>query len=138
MSEATKDLAVKDNTDEATPARVVTLDLLKAAVERREQEAVYEHYDADLDAVFKLRVINGAELDRVLGLAKGDDTKYRQFLINAASVEPKIDMVAWAQLQQLAPRIRTRLINTIVERSGLAPEAVEDAKNSSGETVAAN
>lgn len=106
--------------------RIVTIDLLKEVLAKREEAAPHEHYEPTLGATFLLRPITGAQLDRILHNAQGEDERYREWLIRFAVVEPQIDRATWQAIQQLPSGVRGRLILAIQTLSSLPTSETTD------------
>jgi hypothetical protein len=119
---------------------VVTADSITAALARfkEAQAAPHEHYDPDLDGVFRFRLLTGQEVRNIGKLAtvrpntpqaRLDPEKMEFLVVNWASVEPKVDAALWAQLLELWPMVAGRLSQAIRLANGLEEEdaAIEEA-----------
>lgn len=132
--------------EEAQDAGAVTVEMIAAALERRKAEAVVPlaHHDEETGGTFFYRKLTGAEVRACRAKAtKGRGTAQQRveqddmefFLVNMASVTPKITQALWGQLGQLGPLVQSGIIVAIMESNGLAGDPEQDAKNDSSESL---
>jgi hypothetical protein len=124
---------------------VVTADAIAAALERRKAEsaAPLEHYDPEIGGVFTYRRLTGAEVRDCRRLAtvdlgkttqRVDQDKLEFYIVNKATVEPKVTAALWSQLGQLGPIVQAGLSAAVFEACGLIGDPVADAGKDSSES----
>lgn len=120
----------------------ITAEMIAAALERRKAEGAtpLEHYDPEIGGVFRFRKLSGAEVRACGKLATVDHGKPTQhvdqqqlefFVVNKASVEPKVTKTLWSQLLDLGPMVTGRLGEAVLKSNGMgADDPTEEAGKS--------
>lgn len=129
------DAGFKEGTEPSVP-QVATLQKIRELAAQRKAKPPSQYTSVENGLVYTFRAINGAELEKVQSWAAGDEGKFQQLLVNEASIDPKVDLAFWAELNQLGPLATTELVLFVNEISGMGEEAVKKAKNASKGVVA--
>lgn len=108
---------------------VASLDALRAlaAVER----PIFIYTSPEINASFTYRALTGTELEEVMRLAGQNDGTFREYLVNRASITPKVDHAFWMVLGELPAMVRGKYVAQVLKDCGLLPEAAEAAKKDS-------
>lgn len=108
---------------------VASLDALRAlaAVER----PILTHTSPEIGASFSYRALTASELEEVMRLAGQNDGAFREYLVNRASVAPKVDHALWMVLGDLPALVRGKYVAAVMRDCGILPEAQDAAKKDS-------
>lgn len=123
---------------EVERAKPATLAAIRELAKRRKAEGALEFTEPETGLTFTFRRLTGADVDKIISWAQGSDDKYNQIFVEEASVDPKVTMEFWAELQELGPMVRGALLMFVREISGMGEDAVERAKNACKPVVGSN
>lgn len=123
----------------------ITADLIAQALERRRAASAtpLSHYDEEIGGAFTYRKLTGAEVREARKLAtvdlgkanqRVDQDKLEFYIVNKATVEPKVTQALWTQLGQLGPLVQAGLSAAVFTACGLIGDPVAEAGKDSTES----
>ncbi len=127
MSSAEQQIAPDAAAPQSYPR--ATLDALRALAQV--ERPTFTHDAPEIDASFTYRALTAAELEAVMTLVSGSDANFREYLVNRASIEPKVDHELWMLLGELPALVRGKLVAAVMRSCGLIDGDAEAKKDSS-------
>lgn len=122
----------------AQGAPLATLEAIVALAKTRRAKPNHEYVEPDTGLKFVLRELTGTDMDHISSWSQNDEDRYAQIMAETASVNPKIDMLMWSALAELAPMVRPHIMAEVRRISGIRVPGLDTPAGTDSVEVAKN
>jgi hypothetical protein len=139
FEQVARDATANPPTNGAAPdAPLATLEAIVAMGKARRAKPNHEYVEPDTGLKFVLRELTGTDMDHISSWAGNDEDRYAQIMAETSSVSPKIDMLLWSALAELAPMVRPHIMAEVRRISGIRVPGLDVPAPNDSVTVAKN